>query len=143
MTQAKTMTNTEKRIQQLNEEFDHEFFKYNDLKAAAGIGTYFNLISYMQESILNTRTLIKNTRVWFKEFSKSSLLEIFHECNRVLMIIAEKERKNLGLTRLRNEITPYLKNAKWESPPEELSLAFIIGHDIYIESDDTEENEEE
>ncbi|MDH5404048.1 MAG: hypothetical protein OEY49_16240 [Candidatus Heimdallarchaeota archaeon] len=133
------------REEYLLKEYEHNFFKSPDLKASAGIGLYFRISSYQQEIVLRTRTLIKDTRIWFKEFNRHNLLQIFAECNRLQFIIAEKDRKtNIPMINLRKLIEAELKLDRWSASPEERSLAFMIGYDSFIskKSNDKEEEEE-
>ena len=134
------------RVEYLKREFEHPFFDSTDLKAAAGIGLYFNLMRRLQENDLGTRTLIKDTRIWMKELNRENLLKILSECNRVDFIWQDKKRSNPLFTRVRVLIEEYAKQAEWKSSPESLSLAFMLGYDsfssIYSNEEEEEENEE-
>lgn len=134
---------TEKKMDVLIEEHSQAFFKANDLKAASLIGLYYKTVSYFQENELKTRTLIKDTRVWFKEFNRINLLAILHHCTRVLFAISDKSRKPVPLQKLRENIENLLISDEWVSSPEELSLAFMIGYDIYLTNETTEEVNED
>ncbi|MDH5401444.1 MAG: hypothetical protein OEZ01_09465 [Candidatus Heimdallarchaeota archaeon] len=123
--------NTREEI--LLKEFEHNFFKTPDLRAAAGIGLYFRISSFQQEKVLKTRTLIKDTRVWFKEFNRLNLLQIFAECNRLQFIMSEKDRKSyIPMKNLRKLIEDEVKLDVWSASPEERSLAFMIGYDSFV-----------
>jgi hypothetical protein len=142
----KRKISTQERVDYLKKELTHPFFNSADLKATAAIGLYFRMVSYAQDKELGTKTLVKDTRVWFKEFNKKNILQIFAECNRINFIASEKlKRSNPMYASIRLLIEEYLKEDTWESSPEQLSLAFMIGYDSFssIYGIDPMEDEEE
>ena len=133
-TREKVKVTQEDLVNRLLKEFEKPFFKgKDDLKAAAGLGLYFNNAAYLQKEVLGNQSLLKNTRTWLKVMDKDALLKIFAECNRIMFAVANKEGSSTvrnGLIR-QKLIEPYLLSDNWHSSSEKLLLAFMIGYDIY------------
>lgn len=122
----------EKLLETMKDEFKWALLQKKDQQAAYLCGLYLQLVDYQQRDILKTRGLQKKLRYLFSNLSKEKLLKIFEACNQVLIAVQDKTRsKFLRYSRIRSALEEFLTAADWKSPPEELSLAFMTGYDLY------------
>ena len=116
-------------------DFQRPFFGVStDLKAAYAVGVYLQSGMYFQKKKLRTRGLTKKLRYLLDQLDRTKVLKVFAEVNQVMLAVHSADENAPMSNRLRERAEVLLSDADWTSSPEELSLAFMMGFDLFQRS---------
>lgn len=125
----------ERLLEGMAKDFQRLFFGVStDLKAAYAVGVYLQSGMYFQRKKLRTRGLTKKLRYLLDQLDRTRVLKVFAEVNQVMLAVHSADENAPLSNRLRERAEVLLSDADWTSSPEELSLAFMMGFDLFQRS---------
>lgn len=114
----------------MEEKFQMDFFSKDDVKAACAVGALMSYATYMQETEFDTKGLSKVVSRTFDHMNEGRLQTMMSAASSVLFKLQSRSKKYVS-TKHRALASELMAEADWESTPEELQLAFILGYDLY------------
>ena len=116
----------------MEEDFTKPFYEgSSDLKAAYAVGVYLNSGMYYQRTRLRTRGLLKKLRYLLDQPDRAKILKIFEEVSKVMIAVSSIDEQRSMSNRIREKAEEFLASSEWNSTPEELTLALMMGFDLY------------